>query len=76
VFVVVAECYIDFMKKYKKLSFTFSLLSLGGVVAGLAIAVEGNWNFDWEAQFAIWVLASVPLIVLWIYTRLFNEEID
>ena len=71
-----SECYIGFMRKYKKLSFTFSLLSLGGVVAGLAIGVESNWNFNWEAQFAIWVLASVPLIVLWIYTRLFNEEID
>ena len=60
------------MKKYKKLSFTFSLLSLGGVIAGMAIGVEKNMNFDWEIQFVIWVFSSVPLIVLWIYTRLFD----
>ena len=61
------------MKKYKKLAFTFSLLSLGGLFGGFVIlkATRGQ-AFYLEDVIVIWLFSSVPVVVLWIYTRLFD----
>lgn len=61
------------IKKYKKLTFSFSLLSLFGLLFGLAIAND-SYVFSWSGLFATWIIFSVPLIVLWIYTKVFNDD--
>jgi hypothetical protein len=59
------------MKKYKKLTFSFSLLSLFGLLFGLLVAND-SYVFSWSGLFATWIILSVPLIVLWIYAKVFD----
>ena len=60
------------MKKYKKLTFSFSILSLIGFVFGFFDASNSYGGFDWTTWFGVWVTLSMPLIVLWIYTKVFD----
>ena len=60
------------IKKYKKLTFSFSILSLLGFVFGFAFASESYGGFAWAMWFGTWLTFSVPLIVLWIYTKVFD----
>jgi hypothetical protein len=59
------------MKKYKKTTFTFSLLSLLGFLFGL-LSANDTYSFNWSALFGFWITLSLPLIVLWIYTKIFD----
>jgi hypothetical protein len=61
------------MKKYKKLTFSFSILSLLGSVLGFFEA-SAYMNFDWTHWFGFIIVFSMPLIVLWIYTKVFNDD--
>jgi len=63
------------MKKYKILSFTFSLLSLLGLVFSLGSSDWYRLSYGYEVLFdfiIIWLIFSLPLIILWIWTRIFD----
>ena len=59
------------MKKYKKLLFTFSLFSLVGFIFGFMIA-NGQYPFGWATWFEFWLFNSIPLIILFIWTKIFD----
>ena len=58
------------MKKYKKLLFTFSMSSLFGFVWGFMDVM--NFQREWEFLFLLWLMFSLPLIILFIWTRIFD----
>tara|TARA_B100000886_G_scaffold292937_1_gene218947 strand:- start:623 stop:799 length:177 start_codon:yes stop_codon:yes gene_type:complete len=58
------------MKKYKILTFIFSLISLSGFGIG-ALAGYGEFPFSWFLFLFTWFLSSTPLIVLWIWSKIF-----
>ena len=59
----------------KKLLFVFSIISLVGLVAGLAEG-EGGYGgaFNFVAFFQAWILFSLPLIIQLIYILIFRER--
>ena len=59
------------MKKYKKLTFSFSMLSLIGFFFGF-VAANDTWSFSGITWFGTWLTLSLPLIVLWIYAKIFD----
>ena len=60
------------IKKYKKLTFSFSILALLGSVLGFFDASSYSRHFDWTHWFGFIMVFSLPLIVLWIYTKVFD----
>ena len=60
------------MKKHKILTFIFSSISVFGFVTGFFEANDGRYDFVWPSLFENWLVFSLPLIVLFIWTKIFD----
>ena len=60
------------MKKHKILTFIFSSVSVFGFVRGFFEANAEPYDFVWPPLFENWLVFSLPLIVLFIWTKIFD----
>ncbi len=65
-------CENKYVKKYKKLTFTFSLISLFGLTWALTTAYSDPYYFELAFMFPYWFFFSLPLIILFIWTKIFD----